>query len=152
MKTKGDVYLRRSVLAIGLLITFLSQFISFLIQKFNLLSLHFNEGIAFSIPFKGISQLALSFGLLFAVVYFSPQLLSTIKKTGYKYGIFALGAIFGGGLSNMIERVAYGHVIDYFDTKIWPIFNLADTFITFGVAVMAILWFFMEYDIIQRTK
>lgn len=54
----------------------------------------------------------------------------------------ALALILGGAIGNLIDRVAYGYVIDFFDvfyqTHHWPIFNLADSAITVGAALM--LW------------
>ena len=51
---------------------------------------------------------------------------------------FAL--IIGGALGNVIDRVSYGHVIDYvlFHTPVWSfaVFNLADAFITIGAMLV----------------
>jgi signal peptidase II len=49
-----------------------------------------------------------------------------------------IGVIFilGGALSNLIDRYRYGCVIDFIDIKIWPIFNLADIFITIGAIIV----------------
>lgn len=44
--------------------------------------------------------------------------------------------ILAGALSNIIDRVAFGCVIDFIDLKIWPVFNLADAFIVLG----ALFW------------
>lgn len=57
---------------------------------------------------------------------------------GYR---FALGLILGGAWGNMIDRLRLGHVIDFLDFRVWPVFNLADTAISIGVALMAVLLF-----------
>ena len=44
-----------------------------------------------------------------------------------------VGFILGGTIGNLIDRVAYGFVIDFLDFRIWPIFNFADSFVTVGV-------------------
>jgi signal peptidase II len=46
---------------------------------------------------------------------------------------FAWALIAGGALGNLADRLAYGHVIDYLDFRVWPVFNLADACICLGV-------------------
>ena len=53
----------------------------------------------------------------------------------------ALGFILGGAAGNLIDRITAGHVVDFFDFRIWPVFNVADSFITVGVAMFLILTF-----------
>jgi signal peptidase II len=48
----------------------------------------------------------------------------------------ALGLVVGGSIANLIDRVRLGHVTDFLDLVAWPAFNLADTFIVFGVAML----------------
>jgi signal peptidase II len=48
----------------------------------------------------------------------------------------ALGLVLGGSLANLTDRVRLGHVTDFLDLAAWPAFNLADTFIVVGVAVL----------------
>lgn len=48
----------------------------------------------------------------------------------------ALGLVLGGSIANLIDRVRLGHVTDFLDFVAWPAFNLADTFIVVGVAIM----------------
>jgi signal peptidase II len=52
-----------------------------------------------------------------------------------------VGFILGGTIGNLIDRIAYGFVIDFIDFRIWPIFNVADSFVTIGVIALVIyLW------------
>jgi len=52
-----------------------------------------------------------------------------------------VGFILGGTIGNLIDRLAYGFVIDFIDFRIWPIFNFADSFVTIGVIGLIIyLW------------
>jgi len=46
--------------------------------------------------------------------------------------------ILSGAFSNLIDRLCYGCVIDFIDLKFWPIFNLADAFITIGGIMIVI--------------
>ena len=42
----------------------------------------------------------------------------------------------GGALGNLIDRIQTGLVVDFFDFRIWPVFNMADIAICMGVGVM----------------
>jgi signal peptidase II len=48
----------------------------------------------------------------------------------------ALGLLIGGSLSNLVDRIRLGHVTDFLDFGWWPAFNLADSFICIGVAIL----------------
>lgn len=54
----------------------------------------------------------------------------------------AWALILGGALGNLIDRVVYGYVIDFLDVYYgqwhWPAFNVADSAITIGVAMLLI--------------
>jgi signal peptidase II len=55
----------------------------------------------------------------------------------------ALAAILGGALGNVIDRLRYGRVVDfldfYWENYHWPAFNIADSAICIGVAVLILL-------------
>ncbi len=48
----------------------------------------------------------------------------------------AIALIFGGALANAYDRARSGSVIDFIEVPHWPVFNLADSAITLGVAVL----------------
>jgi signal peptidase II len=48
----------------------------------------------------------------------------------------ALGLVLGGSVANLVDRVRLGRVTDFLDLEAWPAFNLADTFIVVGVAIL----------------
>ena len=50
----------------------------------------------------------------------------------------ALGLLIGGSVSNLADRLRLGHVTDFLDFSWWPAFNLADTFICVGVAILLV--------------
>ena len=52
--------------------------------------------------------------------------------------------LFGGALGNAIDRVRISGVVDFFDFRIWPIFNVADIFICVGVAL--IVFYFWRHE------
>ena len=54
------------------------------------------------------------------------------------------GLIVGGGLANLADRIHRGSVIDLFDLGWWPVFNLADMFLTAGVAWLFVASFLSD--------
>jgi signal peptidase II len=48
----------------------------------------------------------------------------------------AVGLVLGGSISNLADRLRFGHVTDFLDLDYWPAFNLADTFIVVGVGLL----------------
>ncbi len=55
---------------------------------------------------------------------------------------WSLSLILGGAVGNLIDRLAYGHVIDFLDFHVlhwhWPAFNVADSAITIGAALFVL--------------
>ena len=91
-----------------------------------------NTGIAFGL-FGGataIVALLTSAAIVWMVVFFA--------RSGARHPVFpaALGLLLGGSVSNLADRVRLGHVTDFVDLKYWPAFNLADSFIVVGVAIL----------------
>lgn len=62
-----------------------------------------------------------------------------------KWFIFALASVIGGGVGNLIDRIALGSVTDFFQIKLGflktGIFNMADVSITMGVLLLVLLSF-----------
>mgnify|MGYP005858776215 CR=1 FL=1 len=56
---------------------------------------------------------------------------------GQKLVKLSLGLQLGGAVGNLLDRLQYGHVVDFIDFKIWPVFNLADSSIVLGVLLLA---------------
>ena len=54
----------------------------------------------------------------------------------------AIGAVIGGAIANVIDRIHYGAVADFFDFHVagyhWPAFNIADSAIVVGVGVIVL--------------
>lgn len=97
----------------------------------------YNTGIAFSMfAFFGAAgliavSLAVAAFILYLALRTRPE--QIVARAG-----FAL--IVGGAVGNLVDRVVYGHVIDYilFHTPVWSfaVFNLADAFITIGAGLV----------------
>lgn len=52
--------------------------------------------------------------------------------------ILSLALILSGAIGNMADRIIYGHVIDFIDFRVWPVFNIADSAISIGTAILLI--------------
>ena len=88
------------------------------------------SGAAFRLPFLVLFSL-LAIGFIIVMLRRLPE-----SETGL---IIALTFILGGAIGNLVDRFAYGEVIDFLDfywaTYHWPAFNIADSFITVGVVI-----------------
>ena len=49
------------------------------------------------------------------------------------------GMLLGGAFGNALDRFLHGAVVDFFDFRIWPVFNIADIGIVVGVCLL--LWY-----------
>jgi signal peptidase II len=58
------------------------------------------------------------------------------KFTNFKF--LGLVLILSGAMSNVVDRLLYGCIIDFVELKFWPVFNLADVFICAGVILILI--------------
>ena len=105
---------------------------------FNLV-LTYNKGAAFSF----LSAASGWQGLLFTLIGIGASAFIVWMLTRHgKQKLFsvALALILGGALGNVIDRLAYGHVIDFLDFHVgnwhWPAFNVADSGIVCGAALL----------------
>jgi signal peptidase II len=91
-----------------------------------------NSGIAFGFFASATSLVILLTGV--AVVW----MIYFFARSGSRHTVLpvALGLVIGGSVSNLVDRVRLGHVTDFLDFTYWPAFNLADTFIVVGVAIL----------------
>lgn len=55
----------------------------------------------------------------------------------------SLGLIVGGSVGNLIDRVLTGHVTDFFDPQVFPVFNIADSGVVVGVAGLVVWTLFL---------
>ena len=93
-----------------------------------------NSGIAFGLfssataAVVALTTVAVAWMLLF------------FARSGGRHPVLpvALGLLIGGSLSNLLDRVRLGHVTDFLDLRYWPAFNLADSFIVLGVAILLV--------------
>lgn len=111
---------------------------------FNL-TLVYNPGAAFSIlgDAGGWQRWAL-LGVTAAICAFLYVWLKRLES-GETGAAAAITAIIGGAIGNAIDRLAYGHVVDFIDLHYggyhWPAFNVADAAIIVGAAGLILLAF-----------
>ena len=122
-------YLTVANIPLGQDVAFLPGFLGFTYVQ--------NTGAAFS-SFEGMQWL---FALIFAI--FTIAVIWELRKQTLglsKFEWWCVIAIYGGGLGNMIDRIRLGYVVDMIETKfmVFPVFNVADCFITCGCILMVI--------------
>ena len=78
-----------------------------------------------------ITTLSVALALLLYLFLRSTKTLATVT---------AMAFVAGGAAGNILDRILYGHVVDfielYFRSYSWPVFNIADTFITLGTLLL----------------
>ncbi len=62
------------------------------------------------------------------------------SKSGSLFEMASIALVFAGGLGNMIDRIAYGYVVDMLDLRLFdfPTFNIADIGVTCGIVLLLI--------------
>ena len=100
-----------------------------------------NPGAAFGIlENQRLFFILVAVVILMAAVCFYSRLQREPKLIRYGAGL-----LLGGAAGNLIDRIQTGYVIDFFDFRIWPIFNIADIAIVVGVA-------FVIYSVFLQAK
>ncbi|MBN4666347.1 lipoprotein signal peptidase [Pandoraea nosoerga] len=107
---------------------------------FNLV-LVYNKGAAFSFLAAAGGWQRWFFTLLGVVA--AAVIIWLLKRHhGQKMFCLSLSLILGGALGNVIDRVIYGHVVDFLDFHVggwhWPAFNVADSAICVGAVLLVI--------------
>ena len=110
-----------------------------------------NTGAAFS-SFEGQQWL---FALIFAI--FTAMIVREFNKKSMGFTTFewwCIAAVYGGGLGNMIDRVRMGYVVDMIETEfmVFPVFNVADCFITCGCIAMMVSLIFFNKEFWKEEK
>ncbi len=100
-----------------------------------------NRGVSFGMGNTPGAYNALAFTLLSAVI--GAALVVWMTKTGDRPILVALGLVVGGALGNAVDRLRFGAVVDFLYVHIgafdwWPAFNLADSAICVGAALLAL--------------
>lgn len=130
-------------IAKGLAVKYLKGKSDFILVK-NVFVLHYleNKGAAF-----GMLQNQKLFFIFSAVVILTLFIFVMIKlplEKKYRYTHICLVLISAGACGNMIDRLRYDYVVDFFYFKLinFPVFNVADIYVTIGTALLIILYLF----------
>lgn len=117
-----------AVYGIAALVFFLDRLSKMLVVKrFDYIT---NYGAAFGIlQHQTILFLVVGVAVSIALLYY-------IRRYSYP----ELGFLLGGTLGNLLDRMTQGYVIDFIDFKVWPSFNIADTFNTIAVILLIYRW------------
>ncbi len=109
------------------------------VGEFVRFTLVHNAGAAFGL-FPGSRVAFIVFSLIAVGVIVLLYLRLPARRRGE---LIALGALLGGALGNLHDRVRNGVVVDFIEVGIdrfrWPVFNVADIAVTGGVALLLIL-------------
>ncbi len=96
-----------------------------------------NTGAAFGLFKGGVFMCIVTSLIVIAVL--AAMLVSRQRRPALLTVAFSL--ILGGAVGNLIDRVLLGHVVDFIDLRIWPVFNIADSAITVGAVTAC--WFYL---------
>lgn len=95
--------------------------------------------------FMSVSTVAII--LMTAVLFFYAR--------EHKMFCISLAAVISGGVGNMIDRVANGYVVDFLRFEFYPdfpVFNVADIFVTVGCVSLAVYMIFIDKTIFREKK
>lgn len=113
-----------------------------LINEFLHISYVENRGVAFGMMQGGGTVLIVVTSLIVLLV----TALIIFSKDNNKWYLLSLSLILGGGIGNLIDRVARGFVIDYIDFRVinFAVFNFADCCVVIGTILFIIYIIFIE--------
>ena len=92
-----------------------------------------NRGIAFGIM-QNKSWFFVPITLL--IICIMIYILFTMRQSSLLMRI-SLMLILSGALGNLKDRLMKGYVVDFFDFRVWPVFNIADSAIVIGAVLLA---------------
>jgi len=99
-----------------------------------------NSNIAFSLSLNPIFIILLIIAILIILSYY--WWLNLLKLQLLKF--LGLSLIIIGAVSNLLDRLFLGYVVDYINFNFWPVFNLADTLIVIGCIIYLLAEIFWE--------
>lgn len=103
-----------------------------------------NSGAAFSfLSGQRALLLVITFAILAVVLFF----LFRGRKEPLLYRI-SLAMVAGGAVGNLIDRIAYGYVVDFLDFNLihYPVFNVADCFVVVGAILLCVYFLFFQKE------
>ncbi|MCP4897662.1 MAG: signal peptidase II [bacterium] len=103
-----------------------------------------NRGIAFSLFNDGGPLTRIILHLVIVVAILVITYLMVRQSSHTVLSVLAFGLVLGGAIGNLVDRVVYGHVVDFINVWIrlggnihsWPNFNVADSAISCGAGLL----------------
>lgn len=110
-----------------------------------------NTGAAFS-SFEGMRWMFVALFAVLTVLIFLEYFKKPLPFTTFER--WCIAAIYGGGLGNIIDRVRLGYVVDMIEVDFinFPVFNVADCFITCGCIAMMVHLIFFNKEFWKEEK
>ena len=111
------------------------------INRFLSFEVIFNRGISWGL-FHSASDIV--FILVTITIALITVFLAGYAYVRFQYGLTVFGEVlvFAGSFSNLIDRAVYNGVLDFivlsYNGLYWPVFNIADSVIVFGIGIMII--------------
>ncbi|OUR77689.1 signal peptidase II [Alphaproteobacteria bacterium 46_93_T64] len=109
------------------------------VTSFFRLVMVWNSGVSFGMFAGGETTrwILISLSTIISIV-----LLIMMTRAARKFLASGLGLVLGGAIGNIIDRIHFGRVADFFDFDLivmrWPAFNIADVAIVCGVAILLV--------------
>jgi signal peptidase II len=142
-KIQGEIALIYSVAALVFLLDQVSKYLvrtTFqqgssipVIDNLFHITLVYNTGAAFGMlkawPYLFVAVSILAVAIVNYILLKKRHVLRTWEKA-------ALCFIMAGTLGNLADRIRLGCVVDFIDLRVWPVFNVADSFITIGAVML----------------
>lgn len=100
-----------------------------------------NPGAAFGmLAYNRLFFIAIAVVVIGIIIWARREILASPWEVKAGCGLFL-----GGAIGNLIDRARQGLVIDFFDFRIWPVFNIADIAICIGVGL--IIWNLLKTEL-----
>lgn len=111
-----------------------------------------NDGMAFGLDFPGGYYVFTTVTIILTIVIF---LYLRKEQNSHFLMRLSLSLIFAGAVGNLIDRILFGEVVDFFDFMIgdfhWYIFNVADSSVTIGMILFLYFSFFIQPKLEKET-
>ena len=107
-----------------------------------------NPGAAFGIlENQRMFFIAIALLMLILTIYFFKHI-----PDNFRLMRLGLSLLAGGAIGNVIDRMQTGYVVDFFDFRIWPVFNVADIAIVTGVGCVIYTLVFLSFPTENQEK
>ncbi len=127
-----------------LVVNFVPEKGYFVFERWFGIAVFSNEGVAFGLPMPKV----IFYIVVVLILYFLLQKFQKELKQGNLPILLGLTLVITGAVSNIIDRVARGFVVDYFHLFDYSVFNLADVYIVIGIIIL--IW--LEFKKVRSEK